>query len=99
MFSLVLLVFSTISAIEVKDIVSPRPNGWVVDQTGQIHADTIKQINQIGDQVHQQLEGAEIAVVVVQTIQGRNPRQFATELFNHWGIGSKGRDNGVLVFV
>ena len=35
--------------------------------------------------------------VVVSSIGYAQPRQFATELFNHWGIGKKGKDNGLLV--
>ena len=61
------MALSAISAIDVKDIPTPRPSGWVVDQTGQVNADTIRQLNQIGDEVHQR-DGAEIAVVVIPKI-------------------------------
>ncbi len=98
MLSLMLMAFSAISAIDVKDIPTPRPSGWVVDQTGQVNADTIRQLNQISDEVHQR-DGAEIAVVVIPTTEGRTPRQFATELFNHWKIGDKSQNNGLLIFV
>ena len=36
---------------------------------------------------------AQVAVVAVESIGFAEPREFATELFRHWGIGEKGRDN------
>ena len=43
---------------------------------------------------------AEVAVVAVNEIgMFDEPREFATELFRHWGIGEKGRDNGLLVLL
>ena len=78
-------------------IPSPRPDGWVVDQTGTIRIQTITRLNEIGDAVARQNKG-EIAVVVIETTHGRNHRQFATRLFNEWGVGSADRDDGVLVF-
>ena len=42
---------------------------------------------------------AEVAVVTVSSLDGRTVEGYATELFNTWGIGKKGRDNGVLILV
>ena len=42
---------------------------------------------------------AEYAVVIVRSIGREAPKTFATELFNHWGIGKKGQDNGLLLLV
>ncbi len=39
----------------------------------------------------------EVAVVVLKTIGSEVPKNFATALFNKWGVGKKGNDNGVLV--
>ncbi|HKK74148.1 MAG TPA: TPM domain-containing protein [Saprospiraceae bacterium] len=41
---------------------------------------------------------AQVAVVIVQSIGGANPKDFAHELFNLWGIGQAETDNGLLVF-
>jgi len=40
----------------------------------------------------------QIAVVIVNSIGDANPKDFAYELFNHWGIGQAGNDNGLLIF-
>ena len=42
---------------------------------------------------------AEIALVTVEALDGRSVEEYANALFNTWGIGKKGRDNGVLVLV
>jgi uncharacterized protein len=38
---------------------------------------------------------AEVAVVAVESIGFAEPRMFATELLRYWGVGEKGRDNGL----
>lgn len=43
--------------------------------------------------------GAEIAVVAVSTIGGADIEEYSVDLFTAWGIGEKGRDNGVLLLV
>ncbi len=40
-----------------------------------------------------------IAVVVVDTLCGLEPSDFAFQLGESWGIGQKGKDNGILVLV
>ncbi len=42
---------------------------------------------------------AEVAVVTVPSLDGRAIEDYATALFNEWGIGKRDRDNGVLILV
>lgn len=44
-------------------------------------------------------DSADIFVVAVDRIDNPNGDEFTNELFNYWGIGDKGKDNGVLVFM
>lgn len=41
----------------------------------------------------------EVAVVIVNSIGEAVPHDFGVELFNFWGIGVKGKDNGLLIFL
>lgn len=41
----------------------------------------------------------QVAVVAVKNIGENDPREFATELFNKWGIGDKKTDNGLLILL
>jgi len=87
---------SPILAVTVEEIPSPRPAGWSVDLTGTIPAETRLEIDHLSDQV-KAANGAEIAVVVIDSTGGIPSRDFATRLFDHWGIGEKDKDNGILL--
>ncbi len=97
--ALLLFLFAAASAhpITVEDIPTPRPAGWSVDRTGRIPPATLKEIDRLGDEVKAKT-GAELAVVVVGSLQGAASRDFAVRLFNTWGIGDPARNNGVLIF-
>ena len=57
------------------------------------------QLNQMISELEKQ-NGTEIAVVTVpQTKPSPTPKVFTTELFNTWGIGKKGKDNGILFLI
>ena len=40
--------------------------------------------------------GAQLVVATVKSLRGGESRDFATKLFEQWGVGEKGKDNGVL---
>jgi len=76
----------------------PQPTGYVND-----YADVI------GEADAQALEAritaiernstAEIAVVTVPSLQNATIEDFAVQLFQAWGIGKRGSDNGLLILV
>lgn len=41
----------------------------------------------------------EMTVVTVETINGANPTIYANELLEKWGVGKKGKDNGIVLLV
>jgi len=43
--------------------------------------------------------GVQIAVLTVKSLQGESLEEYATEVFEKWGLGQKGKDNGVLLLV
>jgi uncharacterized protein len=47
----------------------------------------------------EQKSGVEIAVVTLPTLGGRAVEEVAVELFQAWGIGKKGRDEGLLLLI
>ena len=96
-FSLVL--FPLIShALTVQDVPNPQQQygGWVTDKANILQESTETQLNQMISEL-EATTGAEIAVVTVPTTaSATTPKAFTTELFNEWGIGKDGEDNGVL---
>lgn len=98
---LFVLVPFTGLALDVKDVPNPRQiNGtWVTDMAGMLDEPTEAQLNSMIAQLEHK-NGAEIAVVTVpETQPAASPKQFATTLFNYWGIGKKGKNNGVLFLI
>src|ERR687885_1915980 len=88
-------------AIEVKDVPNPRQiNGtWVTDMAGMLDEPTEAQLNSLISQLERK-NGTEIALVTVpETAPAASPKEFTTKLFNYWGIGKKGKDNGVLLLI
>ncbi len=41
----------------------------------------------------------QIAIVTVSDLEGMRPAQFARKLGNKWGVGQKGKDNGILILI
>jgi uncharacterized membrane protein YgcG len=56
------------------------------------------QLNRLIDQLERDT-GAEVAVVILRRTQGATPKEYATQLFNRWGVGKREADNGVLMLV
>ena len=102
-----LLCFSAIAfpvtsqAITVQEVPNPRQvnNTWVTDKANILSDRTETQLNQMISDLEAK-NGSEIAVVTVpDTKPSATPKAFATELFNFWGIGKKGKNNGVLLLI
>ncbi|MEG3935826.1 MULTISPECIES: TPM domain-containing protein [unclassified Microcoleus] len=102
-----LLCFSAIAfpltsqAITVQEVPNPRQvnNTWVTDKANILSDSTETQLNQMISDLEAK-NGSEIAVVTVpDTKPSATPKAFATELFNFWGIGKKGKSNGVLLLI
>lgn len=87
-------------AIPVSEVLNPRQNNnWVTDMADLLSPDSETKLNQMITALEEK-NGAEIAVVTVpDTKPSASPKAFATELFNTWGIGKKGVDNGILFLV
>lgn len=87
-------------AIPVSEVPNPRQdNNWVMDMADVLNPDSEAQLNQMITALEAK-NGAEIAVVTVpDTKPSATPKAFTTELFNTWGIGKKGEDNGILFLV
>ncbi len=45
----------------------------------------------------EQKTGAQVAVVTLPSLDGGEPADFAVRLFERWGIGQVGQDNGLLI--
>lgn len=96
--TLVLFSIVTAGAEPLTSIPNPRlrDGTWVTDMPGALRADTIAQLNSaIGE--FQRTTGGEMAVVVINSLDGLSIEETAVKLFELWGIGKKDKDNGLLL--
>ena len=49
--------------------------------------------------LYDQCEGAEVVVVTVDFLDGKNAEEYAYEVFNDWGLGDPDENNGVLILL
>lgn len=74
----------------------PQPVGAVNDFAHVIPADQAQQLESYLDE-YQQKTGNAIVVVTFPSVEGADVDRAGVELFQAWGIGQKGKDNGILI--
>ncbi len=75
-----------------------QPTGFVSDFAHIFNSEQQASLEKKLVQFKQQT-GTEIAVVTVDSLKGDTIDNFAVKLFSAWGIGQKGRDNGILLLI
>ena len=76
----------------------PTPRGFVTDAASVIPADAARQVEARLEELRAKT-GAEVAVVTVPSIAPLTVEEYANQLYARWGIGQKGKDNGVLILL
>ena len=92
------LLIASVGAEQLGSIPNPRTRDgtWVTDMPRALRAETIARLNStIGDL--ERTNGAEMAVVVINSLDGLSVEEAAVKLFQLWGIGKKHNDNGLLL--
>ncbi len=90
------LVFFTLT-VYAKDNI-PKPVGYVNDFAHILRPETVDKLNNILLELKEKT-GIEFAVVTIKKLQNNDIFDYSVELFEKWGIGEKGKDNGVLFLV
>ena len=72
--------------------------GFVTDPDNILSAKAIDTLNYLM-KAYDDSGFVQMDVVVLQSIGDEDPKTFATELFNYWGIGDSSEDNGLLVLL
>jgi len=86
------------AAIDVAKVPNPRTTSglWVEDAGGVLGPEYLALINGLC-QTLKDGTSAELAVVTVDDVGGLAVEEFADKLFRRFGIGEKGKDNGLLL--
>ncbi len=74
----------------------PELTGHVVDEVAILGAETQAEIAQFLS-IHEQQTSNQIVVAIIESLDGESLEEYATDLFRHWGLGQKEKNNGVLL--
>jgi len=75
---------------------SLKPAGYVSDFANVMSASDRSATERLLTELEQKT-GAQVAVVTLKSLDGGQIAEFSTRLFENWGIGQKGKDNGILL--
>lgn len=76
----------------------PKLTGRVVDEANILSADRRSELaTELAR--HEKRTSNQIVVVTVKSLQGRTIEEYGYQLGRYWGIGQKGKNNGVLLIV
>ena len=91
---LLLSLFNTTEKLYPQNF--PNPTGFINDFAGVISPRTEKAMESLSQELKQKT-GSEVVVVTVKSIGDMEYTDYAVRLYEKWGIGEKGKDNGVLI--
>lgn len=95
--ALIAFAGSSVRAESLEEIPNPRlrDNTWVTDLSGKLQPETITQANSLISELERE-RSAEIALVIINSLDGQEERQLATDLLRRWGVGKQALNNGLL---
>ena len=94
LLSLLLVISTAWAAIPQR----PTRDLYVQDYAGLLSQETKSRILTIGAELDRKTT-AQITVVTVKSLEGQSIEDYANALFRQWGIGSKDKNNGVLLLI
>ena len=93
-------ILAVVALLSVATFAEPisqlHPSNYVNDFAHVLSAETADQLNNICQQLDQKAK-AQVSVVTVNTLEGKDVFDYAVELYQAWGVGSKSTNRGVLI--
>jgi len=93
---LVLLLLST--SLLALDLNSLKPQGYINDFAHVLTPQSHQQLEAYCGQV-EQVTGVQMAVVTIDSLDGQPVEDVANALYRKWGIGKKGKNEGILLLI
>jgi uncharacterized protein len=88
----------SVAAASGANFTALEPEGYISDFARVIDAPTRAALEQYCTRV-EALTGAQIAVITINTLEGEPIEDVASDIFRKWGIGKKGKDEGILLLL
>jgi len=81
-----------------QDVNYPEHSGYINDYANLLDSGSRSQLEELVYKIERET-GSEIAVAIVDSLQGVTVEEYAVELFEKWGIGKEKEDNGLLILI
>jgi uncharacterized protein len=91
-----LFVFALGLSLFAQPVSQLKPTDYVNDFAHVLNADTKAKISSIAQQLDTK-GNAQVTLVTINTLEGRDIESYSVDLFKQWGVGRKGTDRGVLI--
>ncbi len=92
------LVFSCMIGVSAANLPEPNDDFYVLDNSGILSSDTKEYIISQNKLLYDST-GAQIVVITEDFVPDGKLELYAYNIFNEWGIGSKDKNNGVLLLI
>jgi uncharacterized protein len=92
---LVLLFFISLTAFAQEGIPA-KPNGFILDEAGLLNPEEENALEQ-KMRGYADSTSTQFAIVLVNSTNGRDPYDYAIDIGKTWGVGQKGKNNGVVI--
>lgn len=86
------------SGNEVINVKFPAYTGYINDYSGILDEDSKNTLEELASKIEKDT-GSEIAVLIVDNLQGLTEEEYAVKIFEEWGIGKEKKDNGILILI
>ena len=92
------LLLTFAPAVFAIDIATLKPQGYVSDFANVIDAESKADLEAYSARV-EKATGVQMAFVTLDTLAGEALEDFANDLYRRWGVGQKGKDEGLLLLL
>jgi uncharacterized protein len=91
-------VFVLATALFALDPNSLKPQGYVSDFARVLDVQSRAQLEEYCGRV-EQATGVQMAMVTISSLEGEPVEDFTNALFRKWGVGKKGKDEGIMLLL
>lgn len=86
------------SGNEVTNVKFPAYTGYINDYSGILDESSKRSLEELALKIERDT-GSEIAVLIVDNLQGLTEEEYAVKIFEEWEIGKEKNDNGILILI
>jgi len=95
---LAIVLVAMTAGLQAEPVAQLHPSNYVNDFAHVLDANTIAQLDDICQQIDTKAH-SQISLVTIKSLDGADVVSYSVELYQKWGIGAKGKDQGVLILL